>query len=185
MSRDTYQVKLVLIGSDRVGKTSIRRRYLGLGFKTSHIKTLGSDFSVKSFDLEEGEGKAVIWDLAGEAYRVPRAEVYLRGAAGILAIFDVTNPSSLENLKMWAEWAAQAISMVPFFIVGNKIDLESERKVSREDMEKMVRWIKENFHDTYTEIKSFETSAMTGEGINQAFEELLRYILVTKPSTTT
>lgn len=183
MSTSTYQVKLVLIGSDRVGKTSIRRRYLGLGFKTSHIKTLGSDFSVKSFDLKEGEGKAVIWDLAGEAYRIPRAEIYLRGAAGVLAIYDVTNPESLENLKMWAEWASQAVKMVPFFIVGNKIDLEQDRKVTEEEVQTMVNWIKENFGDTYTEIRAYETSAMTGEGINLAFEEILRHILVTNTST--
>ena len=177
MGETIYQIKLALIGSDGVGKTSIRRRYLGLGFNTSHIKTLGSDFSVKSFDLKFAKGKAVIWDLAGEAFRIPRAEIYLRGAAGILAIYDVTKPVSLENLKMWAQWASKAISGVPFYIIGNKIDLKDQKQVSEEDVKQIMDWIEENLKEAFTETKMFETSAMTGEGINQAFEEILTTII--------
>ncbi len=177
-TRGHYQLKLALIGSDGVGKTSIRRRYLGLGFKTSHIKTLGSDFSVKTFEFDNiYAGKAIIWDLAGEAFRIPKAEIYLKGAVGILAIYDVTNRKSLETLPTWAEWASQEVRDTPFYIIGNKIDLEENREVQSEDVDTIIDQIDMNESVHFHPIKKYETSARTGEGINSAFEDMLRTVI--------
>ncbi len=175
-NKEQYQVKIVLIGSDGVGKTSLRRRYLGLGFKTSHIKTLGSDFSVKPFDLENIYGKAVIWDLAGEAYNIPRTEAYLKGGLGVLAVYDLTKKRSLENIPRWVEWCTNVLKGIPIYLIGNKLDLESDREVSQDDVEQTREQILKTYGDDITDIKLYQTSALTGEGVNSAFEDILKQI---------
>jgi len=62
----TYMIKLVLIGDAAVGKTSIRRRYLGKGFEREHLTTLGADFAATTKTIDNYQIKYQIWDLAGQ-----------------------------------------------------------------------------------------------------------------------
>ena len=66
MSEKAFLVKIVLAGDGAVGKTTLRRRYLGEGFQASYMMTIGADFAVKRVDIG---GKTItfqIWDLAGQ-----------------------------------------------------------------------------------------------------------------------
>ena len=77
-----YVFKVVLIGDGGVGKSTLRRRFMGETFKAQYIMTIGADFSAKVIELGGRRVKFVIWDLAGQPhFREVRADFY-RGASG-------------------------------------------------------------------------------------------------------
>jgi len=94
-------LKVVLIGDGAVGKTSIRNRFMGYGFETSHLMTLGADFSLKEVNRGDEIWKFQIWDLAGqEMFQQVRARFY-QGAMGALLVFDITRKQTFLNITNW------------------------------------------------------------------------------------
>ena len=116
--------KIVICGNVQVGKTSIRRRYIGEGFKKNYILTLGADFAVTTYK----SAKIQIWDLAGQEGFQFLLKEYYRGANAGIVVFDVTRRETLQNLSYWLEnfVLTKSGNRVPLLIVGNKIDLRSQ-----------------------------------------------------------
>ncbi len=167
--------KLVLGGAWGVGKTSIRKRYLGQGFQGEYIRTLGADFALKTSEMIINGRKVVIqwqiWDLAGQpAFDVIR-RVYIQGARAALVVYDVTRPSTLGEAGMWCNeiwnYCGERRRRIPIILVGNKIDLRTEE---REDL--MVNSQKGKELADSLGIPFIETSAKTGENIKKAFKLL-------------
>ncbi|MCY3413335.1 MAG: GTP-binding protein [Candidatus Heimdallarchaeota archaeon] len=118
-----YSLKVILLGDPRVGKTSIRVRYLGGTFDKSYIRTFGSDFSIKRI----GDAVLQIWDLAGqEEYKSLRQDFY-KGANAIILVYDVTDQSSCNRINFWIDEIQRYVNnLIPVALVGNKIDLMEE-----------------------------------------------------------
>ena len=153
--------KVVVVGDENVGKTSLIRRYCEGKFETSRVATIGVDFYTKEIPLPKEKVKLSIWDMAGQVqFKVVREGLY-RGSRATALIYDVTNEESLPNLVAWRE---EVLSVVPnqrFVVVGNKIDLE---RVQNPDVARV-------FASTI-EAPYLETSALTGEGVDQLFLSL-------------
>ena len=66
MSDDIRLWKIVLVGDGAVGKTSLRKQYLGLGFETDYLSTMGADFALHDTSIEDTQIRWQIWDLAGQ-----------------------------------------------------------------------------------------------------------------------
>ena len=97
----SYFYKIVLLGEGAVGKTSLRRRYMGLGFTKSHLMTLGADFSFK--DLTHGEHtiRCQLWDLAGQAHFKGVRSRFLANTQGAILVYDLTREETLPLLANW------------------------------------------------------------------------------------
>lgn len=172
-----FVMKVILIGDGAVGKTSIRERYLGHGFSTQYLATIGADFAAKRDTIGAKKIRFQIWDLAGQ----PRFEVvrtlYYGGAKAAFVVCDVSKPSSVMNINNWVNdlWKNSGQGPVPFVILGNKSDLKELgiKCVSDEDLRNIAAGITSftrkdfNFEVTY-----FPTSAKTGLNITKAFREL-------------
>jgi small GTP-binding protein len=162
--------KIIICGDVRVGKTSIRRRYLGKGFQTNYILTLGADFAVTNYK----DAKLQIWDLAGQEGFQFLLKEYYRGAHAGIVVFDVTNRASLHKISYWIENFAltKGGDRVPLIIVGNKIDLRSENTddVSTNEATEHVNHLSQSLN---WDLQYIETSALTGENIKSAFEKLV------------
>ncbi|MCK5182729.1 MAG: GTP-binding protein, partial [Candidatus Heimdallarchaeota archaeon] len=120
-----FVFKVVLMGEGSVGKTSIRSKFMGVGFKSEYIKTIGADFASKAIELGENKVHFQIWDLAGQKmYRHVRSSFYSGCKCGFL-VFDLTQPDTLEKLLEWAEEAINHSGsfLKIFIVVGNKSDL--------------------------------------------------------------
>ena len=178
-----YQFKVILLGDGRVGKTSLRKQYMGMGFTQEYIKTIGVDMAYLPYQYEEFSCSVVIWDIAGQdEFRLAR-QMYYAGSNAALFVFDTTRELDLEKIRWWVDDLLRKIQpsrQKPFFlaVLGNKTDLKDEQKVDDEGFER----INELFTNEYSMLTTefFKTSAMTGDGVDDAFnwviEETVSFI---------
>jgi len=173
-------VKIVLLGDAAVGKTSLRRRWMGERFEGQYLMTIGADFSVKSMNINFG-GKSIsfkfqVWDLAGQVrFQVVR-EGYYKGAHGAILMYDITNVESYQNVPNWVGelWNNSGRGVTPFVLVGNKIDLRNEipKTIRFEYGSKYAAKLTKVTVSYGFEVPFLETSAKTGENVDQAFHLL-------------
>ena len=168
------QMKFILIGDSSVGKTSIVTRYSDGTFNDSFISTVGIDFKVKMIEINGVTIKLQIWDTAGQEHFRTITKSYYRGAHGILLIFDVSNRVTLNQTKIWMNSIKEsADENVLVALVGNKIDLDSDRKIS---FQQGLDFAKEN------KLQFFEVSAKTGDGLNLLLDSCVSAIFQNKIS---
>ena len=161
--------KILTIGESGVGKTAILKRYVEDKFPKHHLSTIGIDYLSKDITIYNKKIKLRVWDTAGqERYRNITTHTY-KDADGIALIFDLTDENSFNQINDWMDQIYNNTdkTLISLILIGNKSDLVNERVIQKEKGEEMA----ENLH-----IKYFETSALTGEGINQAFEYLAKLI---------
>jgi small GTP-binding protein len=169
--------KIVLIGDPEVGKTSIRRKYMGKSFRADYLKTLGADFAAQKVNVEGELVLLTIWDLAGQSIFHGMRSSFYHGCKCALIVFDVTNASSLENCLKWGEEAVRFAknSLQKIYLIGNKIDLTDDVAITQEDVNKVVRQFEEIVKFP---VKTYETSALTGENINELFEHMSKSLII-------
>jgi small GTP-binding protein len=184
------RAKIVLIGDGGVGKTALRRSWLGEGFKREYLMTIGADFASQEISIYHSPTKTAydlkfqIWDLAGQPRFKAVRDLYYRGAIGALCFFDITNQESYMNLVDWIQsyWNLNGHGKVPLIIVGAKCDLRDNpafpsqvsAKYGKEyaaELTKLLR-IKYGFVVHY-----IETSAKEDINVDQAFKLLASEII--------
>jgi len=171
-----FVFKVVLMGEGSVGKTSIRSKFMGVGFKSEYIKTIGADFASKAIVVGDNKVHFQIWDLAGQKmYRHVRSSFYSGCKCGFL-VFDLTQPETLDSVETWVEEAIEhSGGFVKIFIVlGNKVDLKDQIKVKQVDIDKLIKKLNEL---KGISVAYLTTSAKTGENISEAFEMMGKMFL--------
>ena len=171
-------LKICLVGESFVGKTSIRKRFLGERFDTSYLITIGADFAVKTVQGANETLRFQIWDLAGQAKFTNVRDLYFRGSLGALVVFDITRPETLPVIDKWIDelYKNSGKGSVPIILLGNKSDLkdECEQPVNPDDAATFMNEMKEKYK---TDIKYLDTSAKTGLNVEEAFLQLGELIL--------
>ncbi len=168
--------KIALAGDSFVGKTTIRKRAMGEHFAEEYISTVGADFSSYKLKLGDLVIGFQVWDLAGQdKYKYIRSSFY-GGATGCFLVYDVTNPMSLKSLSTWVDEAIRYSNgtIEIFIICANKIDLKGKREISRETGMKYTQALRES---SGLQCEYIETSALTGENIDVAFDMMAKCLL--------
>lgn len=171
-SDDIKFLKVVIVGEAIVGKTTLRLRYLGKGFRKEYLSTLGADFAIKNYKSQQIQ----IWDLAGQVNFRAITKSYYVGTHGIIAVFDITRKDTLTIIPSWLEeFVTIHGHLVPTMIIGNKIDLRgtTDTTVTTDDAIEFVNTLSDQFQQ---QISYIETSALTGQNIDNAFENLVDQI---------
>lgn len=165
-----FLVKLILIGDSDVGKTSLMMRFSEDRFTASHIATIGIDFQVKTIIMADQLIKLQIWDTAGQERFLAITTAYYRSIDGVVLVYDITNEKSYNNIRNWIRRVRQNTdnSNVNFILVGNKCDLEEERKVQKEQGEGLAREYQMEF---------LEASGKQDINIQEVFAHLTRTII--------
>ena len=164
-----YLFKLLLIGNSSVGKSSLLVRFVDDVWEENFVPTIGVDFKLKTLDVNGKKVKLQIWHTAGQERFKNITASYYRGGNGVLVVYDITDRDSFTNLTSWLiEIEKNANKNVFKLLIGNKNDLESERKVTTEEGKE--------FADS-NGMKFIETSAKTADKVYEAFELLTKEII--------
>ena len=166
------QYKLLFLGDTSVGKTSLLIRYIDNKFDEESLATLGVDVRYKFVTLENKKIRVDIWDTAGQERFKNITKNYFRGAHGIILVYDITKKATFDVLKTWLIAAQNSVPPeTEMIVVGNKIDLKDKREVDFE-------YLKE--FGLKHKIDVFETSAKTGEGVEEIFTCLINKLFMNK-----
>jgi len=160
-----YAYKLILGGEGGVGKTSMVHRFVEDAFQTDYKSTIGTSIMKKECDFEGLDSKVrfVLWDLAGQAQFKRVRQSYLSNAEAGILVYDVTRKDTLNKVENWFNEIKDVSTSISLILVGNKIDLTEDRVISTEMGEALAKKLNLSY---------IETSAKTGENINDAFKML-------------
>jgi Rab family protein len=157
--------KLIILGSAAVGKTTLVNRFLKKENIIDYRPTLGISLSTQQYYVQGFKDdiiKFLICDLAGQSFFKRVRREYYRGANCAFIVYDVTRRDTFEEaIKVWFEDAKKELGNIPFVLIGNKIDKEDEREVTKEEGLAKAK-----------EIKSFfiETSALQNINVQDTFK---------------
>uniref|UniRef100_A0A8C5E2V0 Ras-related protein Rab-6A n=1 Tax=Gouania willdenowi TaxID=441366 RepID=A0A8C5E2V0_GOUWI len=156
--------KLVFLGEQSVGKTSLITRFMYDSFDNTYQATIGIDFLSKTMYLEDRTIRLQLWDTAGQERFRSLIPSYIRDSAAAVVVYDITNVNSFQQTTKWIDDVrTERGSDVIIMLVGNKTDLADKRQVSIEEGERKAKELNVMF---------IETSAKAGYNVKQLFRRV-------------
>ena len=167
---EEIELKILIIGDNSAGKTQLISNYVDGYFPSTHVATIRVEYKIKKIKYKDIEINLHIWDSIWKErfHAVPKN--YLKRADGIILLYDITNKNSFDFVK-------DIISLNDFeftnlnvkkILVGNSLDLEKERQVSRMSVKKFCE---------IRNIKEIEVSSKLGTNVSECFELLVETII--------
>ena len=172
LCRQFQTEKIVLLGAASTGKTSIVNRFAHQHFSPTLESTIGAAFVSKVIKIQGKDIKLEIWDTGGcEKYK-SLAPMYYQDTHAAIIVFDLTSSTSLEAAQTWIEELHKnGPSKVVVGCAANKVDIADQRQVDEHELQDFVE---------RNQIEIFkETSALTGQNINELFTELAECVFNT------
>ena len=167
-SLDDISLKILILGDSSVGKTTLLLKYVDGYFPTVYVATIGVEYKIKRININGIDISLQIWDTAGQERFRGITKNFMKGADGIIYAYDITKKSSFESLKNWIFQSEEATEGFKKIIIGNKIDLEKERQIAKESLNKFCQ---------SRNIKGMEVSAKNDVNVNECFETLAKLII--------
>jgi small GTP-binding protein len=162
-------LKILTAGEGGVGKTTLLRRYVEGRFIESTKMTIGVEFFLKKLDINGRKVTLQLWDFGGQDRFRFLLKSYATGAKGALLMFDLTRPSTLDNLDQWLKICRSENPNLPIVFLGTKLDRKDEIGVPDD----YALEIKEELNL----VDYIKISSKTGENVQKSFITLTKSIL--------
>ena len=161
MTDDIQKYKIIFLGDQGVGKSSILNRFSQDKFEQEYQATIGLDFHSKNATINGANIRLLLYDTAGQEKFKSLIPMYIRDANIIIVVYDITIKDSFTHTSHWVnETKDLKREDAIFVLVGNKIDLNDKRQVSSQEGQNYAN---------EKEFIFFEVSARTGQGIQELF----------------
>ena len=171
MTDDIPHYKIIFLGDQYVGKSSILNRFYQDKFEPDYQATIGLDFHSKNTEINGESIRLLLYDTAGQEKFKSLIPMYIRDANIILVVYDITVKESFIHTEHWVnETKDLRREDAIFALIGNKTDLEDKRQVTSKEAEDFANEKGFIFH---------EVSAKNGDGVedlfnNKIFPEMAR-----------
>ena len=166
------EVKIITLGDSHVGKSSLIFKFIEDTFSSSYMSTVGFDLKFKTIKINNEEIKVMIFDTAGQERFRSLASNYIRKANGILLVYDISDKNTFLNIENWmTNIKEESSDTIPIILIGNKCDLDEQRKIQKEEGEQFAN---------NNNLKFFETSCKDGDNVENCFIELTKQIIERK-----
>ena len=163
------RIVLMVLGNSSVGKTSYILRYAEDSFQGRYLSTVGIDFKTKDITIKGQTYTIFLYDTSGQERYKSLSLNMLKNAEGFIMMYDITYKDSFDSINYWIESVKETKGKdCPMILLGNKIDMEHERKVTTQEGENTAK--KNN-------IEFFETSNKGNININESIKCLIDKIL--------
>jgi small GTP-binding protein len=164
------QKKICMVGTFGVGKTSLVARFVKSIFSDKYLTTVGVKIDKKALIIDGQEVTLMLWDLAGEDALTQVKSTQLRGSSGYILVADGCRASTLDAAIDLQSRVEAELGKVPFTCVVNKADLRESWQVGADALERLsaLGWT------------MLPTSAKSGEGVEELFQELASRLLQEK-----
>ncbi|KAJ3441909.1 ras-like protein [Anaeramoeba flamelloides] len=162
------RMRIVIVGSGAVGKSAVTIRFLQGKFVQKYDPTIEDTYR-KTITVDAKSTFLDILDTAGQEEYSSMEDIYFKNGDGFIIVYSITNSQSFRKINEIRE----SLLMVkdkerfPMVIIGNKCDLNGEREVEKSEATEFCESINVPF---------FETSALKNINIEDAFQELVRFI---------
>lgn len=162
--------KLIIVGDSGVGKSCLTQQAVHNKFQDNYIVTVGFEFFSFMVKIKDKIIKLQIWDTCGQELYHSLITNFYRNASLAIMVYSINNTDSFEHIDKWLrELKEHSSPDAKVFIVGNKTDLEEDRKVLYADGEQ--------FKNDYNLDLFVETSAKTGFNAQKLLVEAARILL--------
>lgn len=160
--------KIVFLGEQGVGKTSLITRFMYDTFDDHYQATIGIDFLSKTMYLDDKTIRLQLWDTAGQERFRSLIPSYIRDSRVAIVVYDITKKKSFEFIDKWIEDVKneRGEENVILCIVGNKTDLSDERQVSTEEGEQKAKILGAKIF--------METSTKAGYNVKNLFKKIAK-----------
>merc|ERR1711879_631035 len=156
--------KVVILGEHATGKSSLVTRYVYNKFEGAYMATIGIEFVSRSMNLEDRSVILQLWDTAGQEGFGSIIPSYIRNCDVAIVVYDITDSKSFEKINQWISKVREEVGDdAIIMLVGNKIDLTKDRKVSVDEGKKKAKELNATF---------VETSAKTGHNVKHLFKKI-------------
>lgn len=160
------EAKVVLLGSQGVGKTSIIIRHTSKAFHKHVSPTIGASFFSCAITLSDYRVRLQVWDTAGQERFRAMAPMYYRNCNASFLVYDITSYESYMAMKTWIDELKRNVDRFVYIcILGNKCDLDDQREVKSEEAQEYAEMVGAAY---------IETSALVNDGIEEAFVALAK-----------
>jgi len=161
-----------MVGSGGVGKSALTLQFMYDEFVEDYEPTKADSYR-KKVCIDNEEVQIDILDTAGQEDYASIRDTYFRSGEGFLCVFSITERESFAAVREFREQILRVKNdeKVPFILVGNKVDIESHRKVSKEEAQSLADQWRVNY---------VETSAKTRFNVDNVFQDLMRELLMRK-----
>ena len=167
MSKPELKFKLIIVGDQAVGKTCMLLKYVDNNFPETHLATIGVEYKNKTIETNKYKVNLQIWDTAGQERFKAITKSFFQNTNGIIFVYDITKRETFQGVKDWIK-DSEIYGKYSRILVGNKTDLNEQRKVKFDELKEF---------GLKKKIEVIETSAKNGTNINEVFQKVVDLLI--------